>query len=100
MAEIVAHMREKRHLGSDALDVDGFCKRHVRRVRSVPERIDDQYIDSSCRFFRVLGHFFAIGKIRQNLRPRGEKPDRSSLFAREANRKGQSPSRRAEMAHQ
>ena len=68
MAEVVAHVRKIRHLSSDPLRRRrGFRQRHVRRVRRVPERIDDQYIDSSRGFCRILGHFFAIRKIRQNV---------------------------------
>ena len=72
MAEVVAHVRKIRHLSSDPLRRRrGFRQRHVRRVRRVPERIDDQYIDSSRGFCRILGHFFArtLRPFRRNTRP-------------------------------
>ena len=70
MSKIMAHMREIRSAGRDAVgSLDSLLQGHVRLVGSVPQRIDHQRINSTRRFLGVPGHFLAIGEIRQQLAP-------------------------------
>ncbi len=64
VSKIMAHMREKRSARRDAVGgLDSLSQRHVRHMRSVPQRIDHQRINSTRRLLGVLSNLFAVGKV-------------------------------------
>ena len=64
VSKIMAHMREKRSARRDAVGgLDSLSQRHVRHMRSVPQRIDHQRINSARRLLGVLSNLFAVGKV-------------------------------------